>query len=96
MRQAEIDVCAELVDARFVSKEKKTGGLTPTGIAMVDWTVTLTSTGFTSFLGDASETGTYTCTKGKITALLESGSIVASYDQATRELSWNNNVYLKQ
>ena len=72
-------------------------GLSPDGIALCHWRLTLSSDGtFTWLHSDVGEAGDYTCSGTTITGQRPGGPIIAGeYDPRTERLTWDRVVYTR-
>ena len=63
------DACGSIAGKTFVSLNTMECGLTPTGVAMCNWSITFATDGTFSWRhSDYGESGTYTCSGATITA----------------------------
>ena len=89
------DACASIAGKTFVSLNTMECGLTPTGVAMCNWSITFATDGTFSWRhSDYGESGTYSCSGATIigdngTSLSRTGTL----DPQTNLLTWEGAQY---
>ena len=89
------DACAWIAGKTFVSLNTMECGLTPTGVAMCNWSITFATDGTFSWRhSDYGESGTYTCSGATITGSNGTSTPrTGTLDPQTHLLTWEGAPY---
>jgi hypothetical protein len=89
------DNCSLLANNHYQSTEQLEGGMGPNGSTKSYWEVDFSGNKVTYQHSDVVESGTYTCSLGKLKAVFSGNTISASYDRKNGVLTWDGNEYIK-